>query len=58
MNKYKSSASSIVVASIFLIHLVNGAQFLSTTCVSVADVTVILPLTKMWPLILKLLCYR
>ena len=31
MTKFKSSASSIVVPSIFVIHLVNGAQLLNTT---------------------------
>ena len=33
MTKSKSSASSIVVSSIFVIHLVNGAQFLNANCV-------------------------
>ena len=47
MTKSKSSASSIVVPSIFVIHLVNGAQFLNNTGVSGADVTVISPPTKM-----------
>ena len=37
--------SSIVVSSIFAIHLVNGTQFLNATCVSEASVTVISPLT-------------
>ena len=46
MTKSKSSASSIVVPSIFMIHLVNGAQFLNATCVAGAAVTVILPLNK------------
>ena len=54
ITKYKSSASSVVVPSIFAIHLVNGAQFLNDTCVAGAAVTVIFPLTK----ILKLLYYR
>ena len=31
MTKSKSSASSIVVPSIFVIHLMNSAQFLNTT---------------------------
>ena len=31
MTKSKSSASSIVVPSIFVVHLVNGTQFLSDT---------------------------
>ena len=43
----KSSASSIFASSIFVIHLVNGAQFLSTTCVAGAATAVISPLTKM-----------
>ena len=47
MTKSKSSASSIVVSSIFVIHLVNGAQILNTTCVTTAAVTVISPSTKM-----------
>ena len=34
MTKSKSSTSSIVVPSIFVIHLVNDAQFLKTTCVA------------------------
>ena len=41
MTKSKFSASSIVAPSIFVIHLVNGAQFLNTTCVAGAAVTVI-----------------
>ena len=32
MTKCKSSASSIVIPSILVIHLVNGAQFLNATC--------------------------
>ena len=46
MTKSKSSASSIVVSSIFVIHLVNGAQFLNDTCAAGAAVTVIISLTK------------
>ena len=46
MTKSKSSASSIVISSIFVINFTNGAQFLNDTCVSGADVTVISPLTK------------
>ena len=46
MTKSKSSASSIVVSSIFVIHLVNSAQFLNATCVAGAATTVILSLTK------------
>ena len=33
MTKTKLSGSSIVVPSMFVIHLVNGAQFLNATCV-------------------------
>ena len=47
MTKSKSSASSIVISSIFVVHLVNGAQFLNATCVARAATTVIPPLTKM-----------
>ena len=47
MTKSKSSAPSIDLPSIFVIHLVNGAQFLNTTCVARAAVTVIASLTKM-----------
>ena len=47
MTKSKSSVLSIVVPSIFVIYLVNGAQFLNDTCVAGAAVTVILALTKM-----------
>ena len=47
MTKSKSSASSIIVPSDFVINLVNGAQFSNATCVAVAAVTVILPVTKM-----------
>ena len=47
MTKSKSSASSIVVPSIFVIYLVNGAQFLNATYVAPAAVTVISFITKM-----------
>ena len=47
MTKYKSSASSIVVASLFVMHLVNSAQFLIDTCVEGATVTVISSFTNM-----------
>ena len=47
MTKSKSSASSIVVSPIIVIHLVNGAPFLNAYCVTGAAVTVISPLTKM-----------
>ena len=46
MTKSKFSLSSIVFPSIFVIHLVKGAQFLNANCVSGAAVTVILPLLK------------
>ena len=41
MAKSKSSASSIVVPSIFVIHLVNGKHSLSATCVAGPSVTII-----------------
>ena len=47
MTKSKSSASSIIVPSIFVIHLVNGAQFLNDTYVAGDAVTVISSFTKM-----------
>ena len=47
MTKSKSQASSIIVSSIVVIHLVNGAKFLNATCVAGAATTVISPLTKM-----------
>ena len=47
MTKFKSSASSIVVPSIFVIHLANGSQFLNDACVSGDTVTVILPFNEM-----------
>ena len=47
MTKSKFSASSIVVPSIFVMHLANGAQFLNDTCVAGAAATVILLFTKM-----------
>ena len=34
MSKSKSSVSSIVVSSIFVIHLINGEQFLNAKCVT------------------------
>ena len=34
MTIYQYSASSIVFPSIFVIHLVNGAQCLNATCVN------------------------
>ena len=47
MTKSKSSASSIVNPSIFVIHLVNAAQFLNDTYIAGAAVTVTLTFTKM-----------
>ena len=47
MTKSKSSASSIVVSSVFVVHLMNTAQFLNATCVAGAATTVISPLAKM-----------
>ena len=40
MTKYKYSASFIVVSSIFVIYLVNGAQFLNDTFVIGAAVAI------------------
>ena len=34
MTKSKSSASSIAILPITVIHLMNGAQFLNATCVT------------------------
>ena len=45
MTKSKSSALSIV-PSIFVMHVVNVAQFLNATCVAPAFVTVISPITE------------
>ena len=46
MTKAKSSASSIVVLSVFMTHFVNGAQFLNATGVGLlCDVVTISPLT-------------
>ena len=45
MTKSKSSASSIVVPSIFVTHFVS-AQYLNETCVAGAAVTVMSPLTS------------
>ena len=47
MTKSKFLTSSSVVPSIFLIQLVNDAQFLNATGVWGAAMTVISPLTKM-----------
>ena len=47
ITKYKSSASSIFVPSIFVIHLVNGAQLLNDTWVAGAAMIVISPFTIM-----------
>ena len=46
MTKSKSSLSSIVVPSIFIIHLVDDAQLLNDTCVASCS-KVLSPLTKM-----------
>ena len=47
MTKSKFSESSIVVPSIFVIHLVNDVQFLNATSVTLCSIIVISPLTKM-----------
>ena len=46
MTECKSSASSFANSSIFVIHLVNGAEFLNDTCAAGAVVTIILSFTK------------
>ena len=52
MTNSKFSASSIVLQSIFVVHLVNGAQiFFNATCVSGTAATAISPLTKMLALL-------
>ena len=60
MAKSKSSESSVIVPSIFVIHLENGAQFFNDTCVGA--VTVILLKFKyrcnQKDYILKFLYYR
>ena len=45
MMKSKFSASSIVVSSTFVIHLVNGAQFLNATFLTRCPIMVISPVT-------------
>ena len=48
MAKSKSLASSIVVSSMFVIHLVNGAQFLNAASVAILRPSVVIsPVTKM-----------
>ena len=47
MTKSKSSASSVIVPLIFVIQIVNGAQFLNANCVVGAATRVISPVTKM-----------
>ena len=47
MTKSKSSASFNVIPSIFVIHLMNGAQFLNATGVELLCVLVMIsPFTK------------
>ena len=46
MIKFKSSASSVVVTSIFVIHLMNGAQFLNITQAAIFPAIIILLFTK------------
>ena len=46
MTKPKSTVPSIVVTSHFVIHVINGAQFVKVTCAGGADATVISRLTK------------
>ena len=47
MTKSKSSASAIVVSSIFATHLINDAQFLNANWVPLSPATLISPLTIM-----------
>ena len=47
MTKSKCAESSIAVPLIFVIHLVNGVQFLNATRAAVFPAIVILPLTRM-----------
>ena len=42
MTKSKSSASSIVVPSIYFTHLVNGARFLNATFVAGAVISIVI----------------
>ena len=46
MTRYKYSASSTVAPAIFAIHLMNVAQFLNGTWVTLSPLTVISPFTK------------
>ena len=46
MANSKYSATSIVAPSFFVIHLVNGAQFLSATCVPWYPIIVISSFAK------------
>ena len=47
MNNTKPSASSVVISSIFMINLGNGAQFLNPIQCTLSSITAILPVTKM-----------
>ena len=47
MTKSKSSLSSFVVPSIFVVHLVNGSQFLNAIWVAGAALTVLSSFTEM-----------
>ena len=51
MTKSKSLASSIVVSSFFVIHLVNGSKVLNYTCPAEVAVIEISPFTKMQALL-------
>ena len=46
MTKSKSPVLFIVVPSIFVIHFVNGAQFLNITSAPLSPTIVISPLTR------------
>ena len=47
ITKSESSASSIVVPSIFMVYLMNGAQFLNSTWVTLCPLRMMTPLNKM-----------
>ena len=46
ITKLRFSELTVFVPSIFVILLVNGAQFLNNSCVVTATVTVMLPFTE------------
>ena len=46
MTKSKSSASSIVVSSVFVIHLMIDAKYLNATLAAIFPAILIFPFTK------------